>query len=1015
MKEEKLFEIVNNVDDELICEMLDYGADTEKKGEEYEGKLYSGPEKPRKIHYWRYPVTAAAVMLVLVGVLFIFNANNTLPYNEEEITGSGEGAADVSDDTATEQQPTVELARPPREVKEYSLDYEPLEETPDVALATNFVNDFFYAKDIGDPVLWYDYLDVDKYFDNPYLKRYVEYHIDNWTRQYSGDIIFYEPDYVVAFYSKQAGDINYISVATERFWMYESLYPDWSGTGETAVVGIRDGKVVNFSIYGLGGHWIANLWDEDFDSEDWLSYDFTDHENPWDNEEYAKKILDGLGISMSENTDAVTSHALDILHCRLSEDGHYRVDDDAVTESDDYDLYRKYFFGAWDGTFSYHFLADAQGMIIDDSLNSFNMQSPEPWYTGNFYRIGDSTLSFITGSMGGGTVFWLDMNDPETMYSAGGGFGEHNWIWTEEEDEMPVVSVLKKTAALPNEPEDNFMSIFKLREISRDYGIDIELLTDLGFEYYGEDGGRYWLSHDYTMSFYPVYLVSQSPDKFEFTATVTGGYDDVEAEAYYTIEKINGEWVRTEEGYRNVKDNVVGSRALTLLRCWKHEDGLYRVDQDVVTAIDDYDLFRKYFFGTWEGKSESERMVIDDSLKSFNMTNDNVWYSGSFYRIGDNTYAFVQGSTYRPMVYWLNTLDPDTMYAAYGEVENWLLSTNEDKTAPVVYSLKKTSAPPNKPEENFLSIFKLYDMSQDYGIDFDLLVDIMFDYKEGGSEYLLQHNDITMFYPVYLVSESADKLELKTTIGYKGYFGNHLEFDASCIFEKSNGKWTRTVSVSGLDQEVTLIGDYDRSSLADFDYSGVLAKIDKIKTDDTGGFLDNGYSEFKELYRKAYALNTIMVLPDLFPNTADIGSPTFKWDDLPRIQVTDESYPAGCYTYYLTGYNFVDFYNKMTEVFTKEQADELIFVEGRFYNYEGALWCSYGAAGGDGSRVHTEYAVEKTDDILDIIRTTYHVPLGAATEFDPEKIDEYETKETHFTFIRFKDGSWRASEFADVR
>ena len=51
---------------------------------------------------------------------------------------------------------------------------------------------------------------------------------------------------------------------------------------------------------------------------------------------------------------------------------------------------------------------------------------------------------------------------------------------------------------------------------------------------------------------------------------------------------------------------------------------------------------------------------------------------------------------------------------------------------------------------------------------------------------------------------------------------------------------------------------------------------------------------------------------------------------------------------------------------------------------------------------------------FDIIRTSYHVELGTKPEFDPEKIDEYETKETHFTFIN-TDNGWRASEFADIR
>ena len=100
MKEKKLFEIVNNIDDDLICEMLDYSPDVKEKGGEYEGVLYRAPEKVKKAHYWQYPVTAAALMLALVGALFIFNANNNLPYNDGDDRGNP--PADTSDNTAGE-------------------------------------------------------------------------------------------------------------------------------------------------------------------------------------------------------------------------------------------------------------------------------------------------------------------------------------------------------------------------------------------------------------------------------------------------------------------------------------------------------------------------------------------------------------------------------------------------------------------------------------------------------------------------------------------------------------------------------------------------------------------------------------------------------------------------------------------------------------------------------------------------------------------------------------------------
>lgn len=1045
MKEEKLFEIVNNVDDELICEMLDYGADTEKKGEEYEGTLYYGPVKQRKIHYWKYPVTAAALMLVLVGALFIFNANNTLPYNEEEQTGNT-----AANNTIVSDLLHCKLG----EDGKYRVDEDVLAAIDDYDL----FRQYFFGTWDGSfclPGSW----EQDSMVIDDSLKSFNM----NVTEPWFSGFIYKISDNVLAFTCGCPGgpSIHLVDMnAPETMYIVwgdvDWIWGEEEDGSDRIVYSLKKTDIPpnepeeNFlSIfrlheisrdYGIDFSWLTEIY-YDYIREDGEMYRLVhnatscfypvylvsqspdkfefrttvtgDYYNIEAEAIYTAERVNGEWTTRTQNfrnikDNTSPSHALDLLHCRIDEEGRYRVDDGEVTESDDYDLFRKYFFGAWDGSFSYYFLEDAQGMIIDDSLNSFNMQSPEPWYTGNFYRIGDSTLSFITGSMAGGTVFWLDMNDPETMYSAGGGFGEHNWLWPEEEGKKPAVSVLKKTDLPPNEPEDNFMSIFKLREISRDYGIDIELLTDLGFEYYGEDGGRYWLAHDYMMCFYPVYLVSQSPDKFEFTATVTGSYDDVEAEAYYTIEKINGEWIRTEEGYRNVKDNVERSRALNCLRCWRHEDGLYRVDQDVVTAIDDYDLFRKYFFGTWEGKSESERMVIDDSLKSFNMNQHSTWYSGLFYRIGDNTYAFVKGGG-EPMVYWLNTLYPDTMYAAYGEVEYWLKSTNEDKTAPEVYSLKKTSAPPNKPEENFLSIFRLHEISQDYGIDFDLLVDMEFISKERETDYLIAHNDNTLFYPVYLVSESADRLDLKTTLG--NGFDEELNTEVSYAITKSNGIWTRMSSA-----EITMFGIYDRSALVDFDYSEILAERVEKNPDGKGDFLNDGYSEFKELYQKAYALTSILVSsPDNFPDVVGLRSPTVNRDDVVRIEVVDPSYPMIFRTYYLTGYSWDSFYNEMLSVFTKEQADELIFGNKLFYKFNGALWCADAATGGDMTRVHTEYAVEKTDDVLDIIRTTYHVPLGETPKFDPEKIDEYETKETHFTFIRFKDGSWRASEFADVR
>ena len=102
MKEEKLFDIVKNVDDDLICEMLEYSPDS-AKDDVYEGVLYSVPENTGKMRFWRYPVTAAALLLVMVGVLVIFNSGNTLPYNKEEQTGDGQESTATTNDKEGEE------------------------------------------------------------------------------------------------------------------------------------------------------------------------------------------------------------------------------------------------------------------------------------------------------------------------------------------------------------------------------------------------------------------------------------------------------------------------------------------------------------------------------------------------------------------------------------------------------------------------------------------------------------------------------------------------------------------------------------------------------------------------------------------------------------------------------------------------------------------------------------------------------------------------------------------------
>lgn len=121
MKEEKLFEIVKNIDDDLICEMLDYSPETDNNV--YEGVLYSVPEGAKKRRFWRYPVTAAALLSVMAAALFIINSNGVIPDNTDVKTESEQteitadtNNTEASADTETSTETTENTAEANEEI-----------------------------------------------------------------------------------------------------------------------------------------------------------------------------------------------------------------------------------------------------------------------------------------------------------------------------------------------------------------------------------------------------------------------------------------------------------------------------------------------------------------------------------------------------------------------------------------------------------------------------------------------------------------------------------------------------------------------------------------------------------------------------------------------------------------------------------------------------------------------------------------------------------------------------------
>lgn len=262
-------------------------------------------------------------------------------------------------------------------------------------------------------------------------------------------------------------------------------------------------------------------------------------------------LWDGSVVTLDDNSNKSYLSALELLDYYIDEEGHFQAGYYKWKASDDYSLFRKYFFGVWLGVWSDHYpyyggdfgeKIDRE-YIIDDSEQSTDATNRNIWYSGNFFQAKDSVLVFIIGGVDGSTIYWIDTDDPDTLYSVRGGIGRYNFIISESDNGYPDVLRLTKTDKPINEPENGFLSAYRIYEMSRDHGIDIEMLTDIE---YSEKPGY---AHNAYACFYPIYLVSEAQDKIVLKTILWNHYFDEEdkIDAEYTIEKIDGKWKRTVE------------------------------------------------------------------------------------------------------------------------------------------------------------------------------------------------------------------------------------------------------------------------------------------------------------------------------------------------------------------------------------------------------------------------------------------------------------------------------------
>lgn len=243
------------------------------------------------------------------------------------------------------------------------------------------------------------------------------------------------------------------------------------------------------------------------------------------------------------------------------------------------------------------------------------------------------------------------------------------------------------------------------------------------------------------------------------------------------------------------------------------EDGYYYLNTGSWEKIEDFDLFREYFFGGWEnpegiGICGINKFSLDDSEKSIIAADSNLRFSnGYFYRIDENTLAFFINDNAEMFLFRLDTRKPDTMYMEpcyyMSENEVMLFTANSDNQITEYYT--KTEEQISLPEKNYLSIFRLYEIAREYGIEPGMLINLGYDtLTEKGCVKLL-HDDWYQFYPVFLVSKEAEKLVLSTRVGNLMY-PDMEEKEVTVSIEKIGGRWTRTVEAVeeffGIDSDI---------------------------------------------------------------------------------------------------------------------------------------------------------------------------------------------------------------------
>jgi len=377
----------------------------------------------------------------------------------------------------------------------------------------------------------------------------------------------------------------------------------------------------------------------------------------------------------------------------------------------------------------------------------------------------------------------------------------------------------------------------------------------------------------------------------------------------------------------------------------------YRITEngDIIIDADwenecDIDTYRNYFFGIWTDRNNNS-LIIDDSEKN----NCFMWLTGGIYKLNNAVVGLNIGNA-ACGVYWLDTDNPDIMY--YEEVYGILdgdygscfgLSYNFNKDGNYqINRFTKTDLPVNQPENGFLSKLRLREIAQKYGIEYDMLVEM--EYADADKQIFIFHDNNLQAFPVYLVSESENKLVFKTQMGNVGYDGRG-NVDVIYTVEKTDGEWAREIEMNreqlealsegttatiSLDEEIQKrMEKYKEQAETENDYgTSVIVKLKETDYD----FSQEGKS-MEEIIKILWDRNIVCFYTYyqyiVIYHYRDTDSQ--KSDDYKVIH------------YYFSNYDELKKF--VQETYVSEYADSLIYDDnGRLYPYYGdneVLMCEY--------------------------------------------------------------------------